>query len=323
MSPKRDRSLERVAPAGKHRRVPQRPVLILEQHQLVACEPRRTPRVVDQHQRLQAVDLRFVRHQLSEHARQPDRLGGQVDATAVSLVVDQVDDREYCREPIGQEVVGGNAKRDPGLLDLELCARQAALHRLLRDDERACDLLRRQSGNGAEGERHLRLGRERRVAAREDQLEALVLDAARVELIHRRLLNLEQPGLREPGPVAADPVDRTVAAGRDQPRHRIGRDAVARPPRGRDRERLLGGLLGEVEIAEEADQGREHPAPGVAERPLDFRHGCLPGPIVLGQLATRSGCSTIGRTSTDPPIRAAGTRAATPSASSRLSRSNR
>ena len=40
---------------------------------------------------------------------------------------------------------------------------------------------------------------------------------------------------------------------------------VARPALGGDRERLLRGLLGEVEVAEEADQRGEHAAPLVAE----------------------------------------------------------
>jgi hypothetical protein len=44
---------------------------------------------------------------------------------------------------------------------------------------------------------------------------------------------------------------------------------LARPPLGRDRERLLGGLLGEVDVAEEADQGRQDPAPLAPENLLD------------------------------------------------------
>jgi hypothetical protein len=41
------------------------------------------------------------------------------------------------------------------------------------------------------------------------------------------------------------------------------------PPLSRDRERLLGGLLGEVDVAKEADQGREDPAPLALEDLLD------------------------------------------------------
>jgi len=41
------------------------------------------------------------------------------------------------------------------------------------------------------------------------------------------------------------------------------------PPLGRDRKRLLGGLLGDVDIAEEADQRRQDPAPRALEDLLD------------------------------------------------------
>jgi hypothetical protein len=47
------------------------------------------------------------------------------------------------------------------------------------------------------------------------------------------------------------------------------RRPFAGPPRGRDRKRLLRGLLGAVDVAEEADQGREDPAPLALEDLLD------------------------------------------------------
>ena len=78
----------------------------------------------------------------------------------------------------------------------------------------------------------------------------------------------------------------------------MGGDAVAPPPLGGDGERLLGGFLGEIEVAEEADQGGEDASPLLAEDALDQR-------------------STTGRTSTAPPIRAAGILAAISSAASR------
>ena len=48
--------------------------------------------------------------------------------------------------------------------------------------------------------------------------------------------------------------------------------AVARPALGGDRERLLRGFLGEVEVAEEADQGGEDAAPLLAEGLLEDRY---------------------------------------------------
>jgi len=82
------------------------------------------------------------------------------------------------------------------------------------------------------------------------------------------------------------------------------RSPFARPALGCDGERLLCGLLGEIEIAEEADQGGEDTPPLLAEDVLYQR-------------------STTGRTSTAPPIRAAGMRAAISTAASRSSASNR
>ena len=117
---------------------------------------------------------------------------------------------------------------------------------------------------------------------------------------------VEQPGLRSERAVAADPVDRAVARGGHEPGARILRRPVAGPALGGDRERLLGGFLGEVEVAEEADQACEDTAPLVAEDPVEDGY-----------------CSLSGRTSTAPPMRAAGIRDASSIAASRSSASKK
>jgi hypothetical protein len=86
----------------------------------------------------------------------------------------------------------------------------------------------------------------------------------------------------------------------------MGRDAVARPPLRRDREGLLRGLLGEVEVAEEADQRSEDATPLLAEGLVQDRYR-----------------STIGRISIAPPMLAAGIRAASSIAASRSSASKK
>jgi hypothetical protein len=111
------------------------------------------------------------------------------------------------------------------------------------------------------------------VAAREHELEPLVGERGLVHGVLRRLGNFEQARLRRQRPVAPDAVDGAVARRGDEPGARVGRLAVARPALGGDRERVLRGLLGEVEIAEEADQGREDSAPLVAEGLLEGRDG--------------------------------------------------
>jgi hypothetical protein len=69
--------------------------------------------------------------------------------------------------------------------------------------------------------------------------------------------------------VAADAVDRSVARRGHEPRARVVGRSLARPALGGDGERLLGGFLGKVEVAEEADQCCENAAPLVAEGLLE------------------------------------------------------
>ena len=57
---------------------------------------------------------------------------------------------------------------------------------------------------------------------------------------------------------AAQPIDRLEPAGRHEPGPWICGDAVNRPLLHRGRERLLKRLLGEIEVAEETDQGGEN-----------------------------------------------------------------
>src|SRR4051794_28052079 len=201
-----------------------------------------------------------------------------------------------------------HAERDAGGLDLPLCAHEPLRHRRFGLEERAGDLGGREAPERPQRQCDLRLDRQRRVAAGEEELEALVIERVARHLVLGRLRDLEQTGLREQGALAADPVDRAVPGRRQEPRSRIRRRPVPWPPLRRDRERLLGGLLRKVEVAQEADQRRKDTPPLVAEDRLQ-----------VGSAQTRS---TIGRTST-APVRAAGMRAATAIASSRFSASSR
>jgi hypothetical protein len=109
------------------------------------------------------------------------------------------------------------------------------------------------------------------VAAGEDKLEPLVRECRGVHRVLHCLGHVEQAGLRSERAVAADPVDRAVAPGRDEPCARARRDTIARPALGGDRERVLRGFLGEVEVAEEADQRSENAPPLLAEDRLEDR----------------------------------------------------
>jgi hypothetical protein len=60
-----------------------------------------------------------------------------------------------------------------------------------------------------------------------------------------------------------------VARGRRQPRAGVARQPVAGPALCGRRERVLRGFLGEIEVAEEADQRREDTTPLLAEYLLE------------------------------------------------------
>ena len=91
----RQRPVEHRAAVLDLGRVPERVVLVVQQHQVVAPEPCLAPGVEQQHQRQQPLHLGLVRHQFGQCTAQPDRLGGQVAAASVALVEDQVDDCQH------------------------------------------------------------------------------------------------------------------------------------------------------------------------------------------------------------------------------------
>ena len=130
-----------------------------------------------------------------------------------------------------------------------------------RRQERRRDLLRGQAADLAQRERHLRVGRERRVAAGEDQAQPVVLDALRLEerrVLCARVVRVEVQRLEARLP--AELVDGLEATRGHEPCARVRRHAVARPLLERRAEGLVQRLLGQGEIAEQADQGGEHGA---------------------------------------------------------------
>jgi hypothetical protein len=80
---------------------------------------------------------------------------------------------------------------------------------------------------------------------------------------------LEQLGLAGERALTANPVDRAVPGGGRQPRGGIVGRAVSGPALDSRRERVLEGVLGELEVAEDADQGREDAAPLLADDLLE------------------------------------------------------
>ena len=82
-------------------------------------------------------------------------------------------------------------------------------------------------------------------------------------------------------------------------------DAAVRPRLQRSDERLLDGFLGEIEVAEDPDQGRDRSSLLLAEQAVDDLVGGGLGQSEATDPATAASPSiapksTIGRTSTDP-----------------------
>src|SRR5204863_2912482 len=130
-----------------------------------------------------------------------------------------------------------------------------------------------------------RLGRECRVATGEDQAESLVGHRLFLVVVALQLCEpLEQLGLPRQRLLAPNAVDRPVPRRRGQPGRRVLRHSVAWPALESGRDRVLEGVLGELEVAEDADQGGEDAAPLLAEEGFDAVQ-----------------CSTTGLTSIAPP----------------------
>ena len=260
--------------------VPESAVLVLEQDDLaVVSDARGAPRILEQHEREQAEDLGLVGHEHGEELREPDRLVAQVGAheicagrRRVALVEHEVEHREDGSEPFGQQVVGRDAEGDARGADLSLRSHEALRHRRLGDEERMRDLGRREATDLAQCQRHAALRGERRVAAREDEGEPVVRDRAHVVLLDRELLQPpDELRLLLEDLLAADPVDRPVPRGRDDPGAGRARHAVARPALESGRERVLHRVLGELEVTEDAREDRDGTAPLLSEDPLDVR----------------------------------------------------
>jgi hypothetical protein len=85
----------------------------------------------------------------------------------------------------------------------------------------------------------------------------------------QRLELFEDRPLLPQGLFAAQPVDRLVPGDAGDPRARVRRYAVARPALEGDDERLLDGLLGRVEVAQDPNEGGDRPSRLVAEQTVD------------------------------------------------------
>jgi hypothetical protein len=113
------------------------------------------------------------------------------------------------------------------------------------------------------------------VAAREDQSEPVVderhllVPSSDLDVVDDAGLERERCGLLLQRPLSPKPIDRPVARGGRDPGAGVGGDTAARPRLERPDERLLDGLLGEVEVTQDADERRDRPSRFLTEQAVD------------------------------------------------------
>src|SRR3954453_17241113 len=160
-------------------------------------------------------------------------------------------------------MLGRDSEREAGVADLPLGPDEALGERRLRDEEGARDLRRLEAADEAQRQGDLRLQRERRMAAGEDELEPFVGNDSL--LVLRELLGTrEQLRLAGQRLLAADPVDRRVPGRRHDPRAGIAAGSVPRAALRRADEGALRRVLGELEATEAAAEDRDRAGPLVA-----------------------------------------------------------
>ncbi len=309
--------------------VPPGAVLVLEGHELAGgVDAGRPAGVVEEHERQQSEGLRFVGHELGQGAGQTDGLGAQArphqvgaGRGRVALVERQVQHGQHRGRSVRELMGGRHPVGDAGVADLALGPHQPLGHRRLRHQECPGDLGGGETAEGAQGEGDLRLEGEGRVAAGEDQPEAVVDDAAlvgtpvvgtasvvvvvgggpgalvRPDVVRR---HRDHPGRGRPRRVVAQPVDGPVAGGGREPGPRTAGDAVARPAFQGPGEGVLGALLGQVPVARRPDEGGDDTTPLLPERSGD--RDSRPRPTTCPRWAGSRWCR-CGRPGSWPPPR--------------------
>ncbi|MCY1366810.1 hypothetical protein D9M69_537160 [compost metagenome] len=163
--------------------------------------------------------------------------------------------------------------RDFRIADLRLGAHDALGDGGRGREKGPGDFFRGQVADFPQRQWHLCVGRQGRVAASEDQPQAIVFHVFITPVGLLQFLQLrDQQGLRRGKACApAQGIDGLEAPGGHQPSPRIVRHAVTLPAFDRDEKRLVQGLFGEVEITQQANQGRKNPPRLFAINPLDLR----------------------------------------------------
>ena len=176
----------------------------------------------------------------------------------VPFVEHEIEDLKDRVEPVRQFGPRGHLIRNPRVADLRLRTDDPLGDGRRAGQECVRDFLGRQAADLTQRQRHLGIGRQCRMAAREDQPQPVVINAlfGYGRLAGHRLDLIGQACERrvEPRP-APDGVDCLESTCRDEPRPWIVGHAIARPLLHGGDERVVQRLLGEIEIAKKTDEG--------------------------------------------------------------------
>ena len=268
---------------GDHRPVPPAAILIVEQHDAApGIVARGGTGMLRQQERQQAHDLRLGRKQPQQQPRQPDRLIAQrralldgIAARRIAFVEHEIDHRRHRREPLAALHRARRLERHIRPGDGRLRPRDTLLHRSLRDEKGARDLLHRQPRNDAQRQRDLLRRRQLRMAADEQQPQDVVAIMRAVEPLGDLAFGVAGVGdgvfrRQLPQPVAAAGiVDAGIAPDHDEPGGGVARRAVLRPAPERAQAGVLISFLGKVEIAEITQQRAERLGPRRGQRGVD------------------------------------------------------
>jgi hypothetical protein len=313
-------------PLGDLGLVPPVPVLVGQRDQRPIGERAgRAPGVGQQHQCQQPGDLAVRGQQAVQPAGQPDcfhrqRRHGQLvaDAGRVALAENQVEDLQHGTQPLGPLGPGRQGDVETGAGDGRPGPADPLGHRRLRHPERRRDLRGGQAADRPKRQRDLAGRGQIRVAAAEQQGQRVVI--VRRAGIGRRGDQLggwrghgDQLFAGAPRIFAAHLVHQAAGGHRDQPAARVLRQLPWPGLRGRQ-QRLLAGVLAQVELAVPAHQRGQDLRRQLAQQVLDTVRPRIHRSVLA---SCKMGHSSTGSTS------AKGMSAAIASARSSFSQSSR
>ena len=175
-------------PFGDLAKIPQRAILLFQEHDVAGSGfAPRAPRVVQQHQRQQPLDLAAPGYQHIEQAAEPDRFARQIRTHQsvargrdVAFGEDEIDYRQHAAQPRLECFTFGHLVGNSGETDFLFGAQQALRHCLLADEKRTRDLRRGQPADRAQRQGDLNLSSESRMATGEDQPHHVVVEGRRL-----------------------------------------------------------------------------------------------------------------------------------------------